>query len=258
MEGVFLTEDLRALLRADLYAERPPPLGDVVGAAIRDGRRLRRKRRLGVFGAFAAVLALAGAGAVVLRDGPVAVRPQAPAALPPQNVPPAPAAAPRAALEARTLTVHSGTLRADGTRTKATSGAMLVLMLQLLPPGRTSHYGVAADDDLRVQLSLDDGRGPAMIRVAVAKNAPLGDKPPGAAFVTINEHAADCRLGTTVDAQWPDGTRVEVDLPACPSGPALTPDEAVRLAADPRWGVTMAEDLVAEGTQRFPRVPVLG
>ncbi|GIM94963.1 hypothetical protein [Paractinoplanes toevensis] len=253
-----MTEDLRALLRADLYAERPPPLGDVVGAAIRDGRRLRRKRRLGVFGTFAAMIALAGVGAVVLRDGPVAVRPQAPAALPPQNVPAAPATAPMAALKARTLTVHSGTERADGNRTKATSGAMLVLMLQLLPPGRTSHYGVAADDDLHVQLSLDDGRGPAMIRVAVARNAPVGDKPPGAAFVTISEHSADCRLGTTVDAQWPDGTLVEVDLPACPGRPALTPDEAVRLAADPRWGVTMAEDLVAEGTQRFPAVPVLG
>ena len=34
-----MTEDLRALLRADLSGERPPPLGDLVGTAIREGRR---------------------------------------------------------------------------------------------------------------------------------------------------------------------------------------------------------------------------
>ncbi|MET3423320.1 hypothetical protein BJ973_002532 [Actinoplanes tereljensis] len=252
-----MTEDLRALLRAGLHAELPPPIGDVVGAAIRDGRRLRRQRRLGLLGSAAAMIALVGVGAVVLRDGPVAVRPPS-AALPPQNVPPGPTAAPLAALQARTLTVHSGTLRADGTRTKATSGAMLVLMLQLLPPGRTSHYGVSADDDLHVQLSLDGGQGPAMIRVAVGQNAPLGDDLPGGAFVTISDNPRDCEQATTVDAQWPDGTLVEVGLPACRSAPALTHDQAIRLAADPRWGVTMAEKLVTEGANRFPKVPVLG
>ena len=62
-----MTDDLRALLRADLAAERPPPVGDLVGDAIRDGRRLRHRRRVAAAGTVAAGLVLvtavlAGAG----------------------------------------------------------------------------------------------------------------------------------------------------------------------------------------------------
>jgi hypothetical protein len=49
-----VTDELRALLRADLGDERPPPIGDVVGAALRDGRRIRRRRRLATAGSAAA------------------------------------------------------------------------------------------------------------------------------------------------------------------------------------------------------------
>ncbi|GAA0527529.1 hypothetical protein GCM10010172_05050 [Paractinoplanes ferrugineus] len=253
-----MTEDLRAWFEAELNAERPPPLGDVVGTAIRDGRRLRRKRRLTLLGSIAALIAVLGSGAVMLGDPLVTQR----EALSPQSVPPG-TAAPIPALEARTLTIHSGTAGAVGSRTKATSAAMLHLLTQLLPPGRTSHLGIAPDDDLRVQLYVDDGRGSAMVRVAVAKNSPFGDESSrgGMATVLITHDPDNCLTALTVDAEWPDGTLVEVDVPTClagaePSRAALTADQAVMLATDPRWGVTMDRQLVAEAAERFDRVPV--
>jgi hypothetical protein len=137
-----------------------------------------------------------------------------------------------------------------------------------LPPGRTSHYGVAPDDDLRVQLYLDDGGGPAMVRVAVDKSPPFVDEPPrsGSLSVTISHMPDNCVETTTVDAAWPDGTLVRVDVATClaqdganePTRAALTTDQAVRVATDPRWGVTMDRQLVTAGAERFPDVPVSG
>jgi hypothetical protein len=174
--------------------------------------------------------------------------------------------------QARTLTLHSGTVRAEGLRKKATPAAMLHLLTLLMPPGRTSHYGADVDNDLRVQLYLDEGDGPAMIRVALEKsdkNAPKGDETARdvPVTVTIQRMPDNCVQDTAVAAAWPDGTHVEVDVATClpgpagrfrPAGPALTVDQAIRVAADPRWGVTMDENLVAAGAKRFPRVPVLG
>jgi hypothetical protein len=278
-----VTEDLRALLRADLNAERPPPLGDVVGAAIRAGRRTRRNRRIGAFGTAVVLLAV---GAVLVGDGGVAARTDR-AAGPPPTVPIVPPAAPIDASQARTLTIHSGTVRVDGLRTKATSATMLHLLTLLLPPGRTSHYGVAPDDDLRVQLYLDDGDGPAMVRVGLEKIPPYGDESPrdGTVTVTIQHMPDKCASGTMVDARWPDGTVVQVEAASCrppdagaeepaakerraekPSSgraavavrPALTTEQAIRVATDPRWGLTMDEGLVSAGALRFPDVPVFG
>ena len=142
---------------------------------------------------------------------------------------------------------------------------MLHLLTELLPPGRTSHY--AGDDDLHVQLYLDDGRGPALVRVSVGQAAPYGDEPArgGTATVTITEAPGDCGLGTEVGAAWPDGTRVDVGVPTClpfdgrqnrPTRAALTVDQAVRVATDPRWGVTMDAGLVTGAARYFPSVPV--
>jgi hypothetical protein len=285
-----VTEELRALLRADLSAERPPPLGDLVAAAMRDGRRLRRVRR---WRTFAVSVTLAGSAAVaavlVAANGeaagplpPVQVA-AAPPTLSPQSVP-MPGSAPLAPVEARTLTVHSGTQRAEAMRMKATSAAMLHLLTLLLPPGRTSHYGVSTDDDLRVQLYFDDGRGPALLRVTVGR-IPAVQPPASGVTVTIGRNAADCLRDTVVDAEWPDGTTVEVDVATClpaadgpgaqgpvadgpgaegpgaegpgrATRPALATDDAVRIATDPRWGPTMDPLLVEAGANRFTGLPV--
>jgi hypothetical protein len=266
-----VAEDLRALLRADLNAERPPPLGDVVAAAIRDGRRIRRRRRFLTISAGSVMAAALAAAAVLLGDGPVAGRFEQAAVVPPQTVPIKPAA-PTDPPRARTLTIHSGTARADGLRRKATSAAMLHLLTLLLPPGRTSHYGVASDGDLHVQLYLDDGNGPAMVRVSLDKPAArvrAHESPRGSGTtVTIQHVRGNCLQSTVVDAEWPDGTLVQVDVATClpsdgartrPTRPALTAEQAIRVASDPRWGVTMDERLVRLGAQEFPeRLPVFG
>lgn len=265
-----MSDELRDLLRAGLAAERPPPIGDMVVTAIRDGRRIRRKRRLGASAAALVVLVLAILG---LRDAGVTQRAElgvpvaaAPAALSPGSVPAqrSVVAAPR---RARTLAVHSGTLRADGMQKKATSAAMVHLLTLLLPPGRTSHFGVAADDDLLVRLYLDDGGGPAMVRVSLGRDASFGGEPPrgGTATVTIDRTPGDCLRDTVVGAEWPDSTVVRVDIPTClpfdgvrnpPTRPALTVDQAVRVATDPRWGTTMAAGLVDAGAKQFAALPV--
>jgi len=264
-----VTEDLRALLRADLSGQRPPPLGDLVGAAIRDGRRIRRKRRIRRIGAGVLAIAAAVSAFVLVGDGGVAGRRYPPTeaadVLSPPSVPPA-APVPADSAEARTLTIRSGTTRADGSREKATSAAMLHLLTQLLPPGRTTHLGAAAQDDLQVQLYLDDGAGPGMVRVGVEKSEPIADEPPRGetVSVTISHMPDNCLQGTVVAAAWSDGTLVRVDVASCldragpPTLPALTDDQAVRVAADPRWGVTMDRALVAEGAKQFPTLPVLG
>jgi hypothetical protein len=283
-----VTEDLRALLRADLIAERPPPLGDLVGAALRDGRRRRRNRRLGTLGAgtvlavLVAGMLLPGTGAGARETPPLApagrpaqaapaaaaIPPVPPGTASPQTVPIAPTA-PIVLSAARTLTIHSGTERAGGMQKKATSAAMLHLLTQLLPPGRASHFGVASDNDLHVQLYLDGGAGPGMVRVAVGKvTGPGGEAPRGdTATVTIEHLADDCVQDTAVVAQWPDGTMVELDVASClasdgrgnpPARPALTAEQAVRIVSDPRWGVRMDAALVAAGAARFPKLPVFG
>jgi hypothetical protein len=264
-----VTEDLRALLRADLGSERPPPLGDLVGAAIRDGRRIRRKQRIGRIGAGLLAIAAAVSAFVLVGDGGVAGRRHPPTevagVLSPLSVPPA-VPVPMSTAEARTLTIRSGTKRADGPREKATSAAMLHLLTQLLPPGRTTHLGVAAEDELQVQLYLDDGSGPGMVRVGVGQSPPIAGEPlpRETVSVTITHMPDNCLQATVVDAAWPDGTLVRVDVAACldragpPTLPALTDDQAVRVAADPRWGVTMDRALVADGARQFPTLPVLG
>jgi hypothetical protein len=163
---------------------------------------------------------------------------------------------------------------------KATSAAMLHLLTLLLPPGKTSHFGRSADDDLRVQLYLDDGAGPAMVRVSVGRTPPLAAGPGGEgsggegpgrgdiATVTVTHPPDDCLpgtsvTGTSVTAGWPDGTVVRVDAASCPASggpparPALSEEQAIRIAADPRWGVTMDPELIKAGAQRFASVPAV-
>ncbi|MBL7257874.1 hypothetical protein [Paractinoplanes lichenicola] len=282
-----MTEDLRALMRAELNSERPPPLGDVVGAAVRDGRRIRRRRRrLGTLGA-----GVAGLVAVVLFGGiaahseprrPVVADPGgAQPALPATAVSPSVSALARAAQKSpgsvpvaptppattapeRSLAVHSGIERAAGPRKKATTGAMLHLLTELLPPGKTSHAAVAADEDLHVQMYLDRGDGPGMLRLTMGQ-LPAGGTRGGTASVSIIPVPDNCRQSYVVISRWPDGTSVQIDVASClagtgrvdpPGREVLTPDEAAAIAADPRWGLVMDADLVDRGDKEFGKVPV--
>jgi hypothetical protein len=266
-----VTEELRALLRADLADERPPPLGDVVGAALRDGRRIRRRRRLAAGGSAAAVLLIAAIVAVAAGAGrppgePAAAVPAGPvpaaAVVPPGSVPTMPVS-PGTAPPPRTVTIRDGTQRADGMRKKATSAAMLHLLTALLPPGRTSHYGVASDNDLHVQLYYDAGYGPSMLRLEVGQVPVSGRRPDrgSVAEVTVAHHPGNCVQDTVVSAAWPDGTSVRLDLAGCldsdgvrnpAAAPAISETEAMVIAGDARWGMTMDAGLIAQGAAQFP------
>jgi len=285
-----VTEDLRALLRAELNDERPPPLGDVVGAALRAGLRIRRRRRsaAAAVAAFGVVAFLLAGGLAVRsepRPGgfvaenadeiqvPVPARSEAVPGRAAQKAPVSPgsvpfrSSAPTAVAPERTLAIHSGTHVATGPRKKATTGAMLRLLTQLLPAGQTSAAAVADGGDLHVQLYLDRGAGPGMVRLSLAQAATEGPRPArgGTARVTISHPGGDCVRDTVVVSRWPDGTTVRADVASClvrdgrttPSGrPPITVGEAVKLTSDPRWALTMDASLVDAGAEEFGRVPV--
>ncbi|SNY44770.1 hypothetical protein [Paractinoplanes atraurantiacus] len=299
-----MTEDLRALLRDDLNAERPPPLGDVVGAALRDGKRIRRgRRRLAVGGGAAAVVGVL-AGVVVVGGaltspaaapgelGGVAAAPvpdvgvvpgrrvtptvtapmQGGAAkvtapgFPPPSVPISPTVAASPG-HTRTLAIPSGTLRPAEKQKEATPAAMAYLLTQLLPSAQTSSYAVVPGGELGVRVFIDDKLGPGNVQLTVARGDAGTPRPARGemAKVTIVTYAVECGRAMSVTAEWPDGTTVRIDVDSCPPPggsrglPALVadPEAAARIAADPRWGVTMDASLVDIGGQRYPRLPGL-
>lgn len=282
-----MTEDLRALLRAELNDERPPPLGDLVGAALRDGRRIQRRRRAGAAAAGAlGIVAFVLAGDIAALPEPrfdefavEAAEELTPAVPAPSGTPfglvaprvavspgyvPFRSTAPTTLAPERTLAIRSGTHDAAGPPTKATTGAMLRLLTQLLPAGLTSNAAVA-DGELGVELILDRGNGPGTIRLELDQARTASPRPArgGTATVTIGGVPDDCSRSTTVTSRWPDGTTVQLDVGTClalKSGettrPVLSTGEATAIAADPRWGLTMDAELVAVGDKQFGRLPV--
>ncbi|MGK5681485.1 hypothetical protein [Actinoplanes sp. URMC 104] len=289
-----MTEDLRALLRAELDEQRPPPVGDLVGAALRDGRRIRRRRRLGAAGAGAAgALAVVLFGSLAAHSEPrrapglevaAPAQPESAPAAGPESARPEPAApgraeakgvaasppgsvpfrttAPTAGAPPRTLTVLSGDHRAAGPQKKATTGAMLHLLTELLPPGRISHRAVAGTGDLSVRLHLDQGDGPGLLQVTLGRLPVEGARPPrgDTATVTFASAPGNCRQHAVVISRWPDGTAVQMDLASCLTDgtdgtPPLDLDTAARIAADPRWGVVMDAGLVEAGAREFRGTP---
>jgi hypothetical protein len=285
-----VTEELRTLLRSELGEERPPPLGDLVDVAMRDGRRIRRVRRLGMAGAGAAVLGVValtatlagpfGSPAAPVQPFPAAAPVQPFPAAPVQPVLPFPAAAPSglgggaravppvsALPQAPPLPVPvGGGPHALGPEAKATAGAMLVLLTKLLPPGKTSHYAVVADQDTHVQLYLDTGQGPGMIRAALEKDVTGRPVTKGQASISVDYLPDNCVQSIVVDAALPDGANLTITIADClawdgrqnqPAPPAITAGEAVKIAADPQWGLTMDAGLVAAGAKLFPHLPTM-
>jgi hypothetical protein len=230
-------------------------MGDIVVAAISRGRRIRRNRRLAAAGAGVAVLAIAAIAAFA----PAPQFSRLPAALPPGSVPSI-AVPPAAVVPTRTVTVRNGTQRAEGMQKKATSAAMLHLLTTLLPPGRTSHYAVAADNDLNVQLYYDAGYGPSMLRLQLARKATGARRSPEPKL-TVTHVPGNCVQDTDVLATWSDGTAVQLDIATCldfdgrtnpPAKAQLSEAEAALIVTDNRWGVTMDAGLVDEAASAFP------
>jgi hypothetical protein len=263
-----VTEELRTLLRSELGEERPPPLGDLVDGAIRDGRRIRRVRRLGLAGAGAAAAVL-GVIALTIPFGSPAALPAAGPSLAPLPLSTGVRVVPPVATVSPSSSPYPVPLNgppATGPMMKATGGAMLALLTKLLPPGRTSHFAVAADEDTHVQLYLDTGKGPGMIRASLEKD--FTDRPVATdlAFVTVDHLRDNCVQSTVVDAALPNGANLAIEIGSClawdgkrnkPAPQAITQDEAVKIATDPRWGLTMDVQLVKAGAKMFPDLPTM-
>jgi hypothetical protein len=148
----------------------------------------------------------------------------------------------------------------------ATPEALLVLLNELLPPGRTSHFAKADDRALRVQLYLDRGAGPGMVRLSVSGSPSKylsGEVPE----VTVDGRPGDCLLSRIVRARWPGGLTVQVNLSTClawngrqdgPSPLALTDAEAVAVVADPRWATAVDPLLTKAAAEKFPHLALFG
>ena len=123
---------------------------------------------------------------------------------------------------------------------------------------------MAGGGALNVQLYLDRGDGPAMIRVSVAGYPSV--RRAGKPTVTVQELPDNCVQSKVVRADWPGGLTVQADLSTClpsgggsePSPPALSDEEATAVVSDPRWGATMEPALVRSGEREFPDLPTFG
>jgi hypothetical protein len=134
------------------------------------------------------------------------------------------------------------------------------------PPGQLTAGARAAEQQGAGQQAAErqaaERQAPEAKKIATDATEPPRGR---TASVTITHMPDNCLQSMVVDAAWPDGTLVRVQVPTCLDGPlrpqtppALTVDEAVRVAADPRWGVTMDAALVSVGAREFPDPPVFG
>jgi hypothetical protein len=240
--------DLRDWLESELDAEgpAPAPAPDLVGGALRRGRRMLRVRRLGVTAGVVVIaftVGLAGWFAPWRTDA--VPRPAQPS---PAVTEPANAATIAFELEQR-----------------LPAGVHLVAAYQYErnPPGAAVYLDRGTGVGL-VQVTVDSYPATAEVcqsnscsRDADGATTAIGT---GAAAAT----SAGCLETTRVQRFRPDGVHVSVFLATClmwdgqgypPGRTVLTVEEAAAIAADPHWGTSMDARLVAAAAQRFPSLP---
>lgn len=249
-----MDDDVRQLFQRELPGFPEPPLGTLVRDSLRQGRRMRAVRRL--YGA----TALVAVAIVIAAVAPLGSSPStgAPPAADASSTADAPFVEDRAA-----ASTPSGS-------TKATPEGLLEVLLQDLPDGRTSHYAKASDKGLHVQAFLDnDQSDPGMIRIRVI-DGPDAVRPqmmtdrrswtlPSGNRATVVGLPEDCTRALHVEVRRPSGLVVTVDVGSCLAWSgfllgqgrlALTQDQAVAIADDPRLSVQMASKLIRSGTKR--------
>jgi hypothetical protein len=164
----------------------------------------------------------------------------------------------------------------------ASPAGVLELLTRLLPPGQTSGYAVADSDgstggSIGVQIYLDRGAGPAMIRTWIEQGERPGVDPPCAAWqtcyqvpgggqVAVAENPGNCVGSRSVTLYRADGIVISLVLADClmwngrtnpPARRALDTQEAVDILLDPRWGVALPADIVDVGNRRFGSLPTI-
>ncbi|WFF00077.1 hypothetical protein [Micromonospora sp. WMMD964] len=282
--------DVRGRFRDDLAHHPAPPLGDLVERAMVQGRRLRRRRRLAQVGAggsalvMLVVIGLVGGplGVGTGDDGPpggmnvgslggrVDTTTPSPAGTTDGFVDDAggkPGGALNPAMSPTPSTTVIDTVRIGagpgGELLTATPQGALELLTRLLPKGKTGGYASLQSSGAGpgmpyVQLHLDRGEGPGMLRLSVYQDR-LGDNPaPGT--VELTEVPDNCVQNEMVTVYHHDGLQVDVMISTClfwegkgtsPAPPALSVDEAIAIAANPTWGTRIPAELVRSGAKNF-------
>jgi hypothetical protein len=146
------------MFREEMAAEPQPPLGGLLEDAVRDGRRARRARRLGIG---------LGAGGVAAAVTVTAFM-VAPGGSQKQAVTPLKGPAPVLAASSTSTVIE----QPAGPKSPVTDAAVIEQLARLVPPGRTSGYAQGPKEKDRYafgQLYLDSGKGPGMIRAFVYK-----------------------------------------------------------------------------------------
>ncbi|MGW5561759.1 hypothetical protein ACWER9_31655 [Micromonospora sp. NPDC003944] len=283
--------DVRGRFRDDLARHPAPPLGELVQQAVVQGRRLRRKRRLAQFGAGGSALAMLlviglaagplgfGADDAGQSGGPNYGAPggpvdptSAPSGSPPgvpggllgggakQGGDPDPSTSPPRTRVIDTVRIGAGP---GGELATTTPEGALDLLTRLLPNGTTSGYvslrsSGAGPGMPYVQLYLDRGYGPGMLRLAIYRDNLGGDPPPGT--VELTEIPDNCVQNQMVTVHHRDGLRVDLMIATClfwegkgatPAPSVLSLKEAMQIAANPTWGTKLPDEFVINGAKRF-------
>ncbi|MET8361051.1 hypothetical protein [Micromonospora sp. NPDC005171] len=291
--------DVRGRFRDDLARHPAPPLGDLVQQSVVRGRRLRRRRRLAQFGAGGSALAMLlviglaagplgfGADDAGQLGGPNVGAPGGPvdAATPSPAHSPSPDGAPSAVFEKGTDEEHPGNPRVfvsptpsttvidtvrigagpDGELLTTTPEGALELLTRLLPKGKTSgyaslHSSAAGPGMPYVQLYLDRGKGPGMVRLSISRDSLGGGPAPGT--VELTEVPDNCVQDKVVTVYHRGGLQVDLMISTClawdakgiisSAPPVLSVQEATGIAANPTWGTRLPAEFLINGAKRFP------
>ncbi|MDH6113292.1 hypothetical protein P3T36_001824 [Kitasatospora sp. MAP12-15] len=277
--------DFRTDLGDELSMLSAPPLGDIVGAAARDGRRTRRVRGFGA----AVGSALALTAVVALAGGALGSTGQHTAELSAAAGPAAPVSAPGSAPVPAPASPSTTpvTSPAPAAGLVPTNGkVVLAAVLKALPAGvKTSNYAVdnagkigrTVHQDM-AQTYVTTAAGTGMVRVFLSPAVP-GEKAspckaPDQCFKDAKgeqvyvSHVADNPVqNTLVTVAHADGSSVMVQLSSVlawngttnPAGiVALTVDQAAAVASDPALSTNVDPAAVAAAAAQFPSVPLLG
>ncbi|MEV4118673.1 hypothetical protein [Micromonospora sp. NPDC049645] len=286
--------DVRERFRDDLARHPAPPLGDLIQQSVVRGRRLRRRRRLAQFGAGGSALAMLLV--IGLAAGPLGVGAEdagqrgglnlGSSGGPVGTVTPPPAESPDAApggsgkgadggREGGPAGLVSPTPSATviervrigagpgGELLTTTPQAALELLTRLLPSGKTSGYaslrsGGAGAGMPYIQLYLDRGAGPGMLRLAIYQDDLGGEPAPGT--VELTEVPDNCVQNKIVTVHHGGGVQIDLMIATClawegkgqsPARPVLTVREATEIAANPIWGTKVPAEFVVAGNKRF-------
>ncbi|WP_433309291.1 hypothetical protein ACQP0U_20235 [Micromonospora sp. CA-269861] len=282
--------DVRARFTDDLARHPAPPLGDLVEQSVVQGRRLRRQRRLAQFGAGGSALAMllviglaAGPLGIGGDDGgqPGGLTAGSPGGLV-DTATPSPAGSPGGApggflggvdeeqgasvsptptpTVIDTVRIGAGP---DGELLTTTPQSALELLTRLLPSGTTSGYASLQSSEAGpgmpyVQVFLDRGDGPGMLRLSIYQDHLGGHPAPGT--VELTEVPDNCVQNKMVTVYHRAGLQIDLLIATClawdgkgssPAPAVLSVKEATAIAANPTWGTKLPAEYVISGAKRF-------